>query len=72
VPAQAAPHAVLRDAQATPLLGGELGGDPARAEAGMGKREGEDALLQVRAELVGHARLAPFPDAQRLQPPTIG
>jgi hypothetical protein len=54
-----------------PPLAGKLGGDPPRAQAGLGKREGEDALLQVRPELVRHPRPAPLPDPERLQTPAV-
>ena len=71
MPAQTAPDAVGRDAQTSPALASELRRDPARTEAGMREREGEDALLEVRAELVGHPRPASLSDSERFQAPAI-
>jgi hypothetical protein len=68
VPAQAAPDAVVRDEQAAPTRARELGGDPARPQAGVAEREGDDSLLDQRRELVGHLRAAPLARAQHLEP----
>jgi hypothetical protein len=54
VAAQDAPHAVGREHQAAPALARELGGDAPGAEAGVGQAEGQNALLDHRADLVGH------------------
>ncbi|MDQ3867507.1 MAG: hypothetical protein M3304_11910 [Actinomycetota bacterium] len=53
VAAQAAPDAVVGDAQAAPAGLPELGRDPPGAEAGVAEREGEDRLLEKRRELFG-------------------
>jgi hypothetical protein len=37
----------------------------------MAQREGDDALLEVRADLVGHPRPPALPHRQRLQAPPI-
>jgi hypothetical protein len=54
--AQAAPDAVRGNDEAAPSRARELGRDPARAEAWMAQREGDDPLLNKRGELVGHPR----------------
>ena len=68
VPAQAAPNAVGRNDEATPAWARELGRDPARTQTGMAQREGEDALLNERRELIGHPRPAPLARPQGPQP----
>jgi hypothetical protein len=37
----------------------------------MPEREGDDALLEVRADLVGHPRPPPLADIERLTPPAV-
>jgi len=51
VPAQTAPDPVRRDEQPAPAGTGKLGGDPARSQARVAKREGDDPLLDERREL---------------------
>src|SRR5215207_6917549 len=70
-PAQDAPDAVLADPDAAPLLPGQLRADAPRAVAGVPEGEGDDPLLEVRADLVGHPRAATLPDVQRLKAPAI-
>src|SRR5436190_11578139 len=68
VPAQTPPDAVRGYDDPAPTRPRQLRGDPARSEAGMGEREGDDPLLDDRRELVRHPRPAPLPWAQHLQP----
>ena len=62
---------MLGDPDPAPLLARELGGDPPGAEAWMPERERDHALLEVRADLVGHPRAPALPDPERLQPPAV-
>jgi hypothetical protein len=71
VSAKTAPDAVGGDAKSSPALARELGRDAPGTEAGMGEREGEDALLEVRPELVGHARAAALSHSESLQAPAV-
>ena len=68
MPAQTAPDPVRRDEQPAPAGTGKLGGDPARSQARVAKREGDDPLLDERRELVGHLRSPPLSRAQDLKP----
>src|ERR1700758_312326 len=71
VPAQHPPDPVRRDPESAPLLAGEFGRDPLRAEARMSKREGDDPLLEMRPQLVRHPRPTPLPDLECFQPPAV-
>jgi hypothetical protein len=65
------PDAVLGDEQAAPLLPGPRGADPPRPVAGVPEREGDDPLLQMRSDLVGHPGSAELAHVERLQAPPI-
>jgi len=71
MPFQHPPDPVRGDLQAAPLLPRQLGADPLGTEPRLAEREGDDPLLQMRAELVGHPRPAPLPRPQRLKTPTL-
>jgi hypothetical protein len=69
--AQHAPRAVLGDPDATPLRPRKLGADPPRPVAGVTEREGDDALLEVGPDLVGHPRPPALAHVERLKTPPI-
>ena len=58
---------MLGDPDPAPLGPGQLGGDAPRAKARVTEGEGEDAVLEVRADLVGHPRPAPLADPQPVE-----
>ena len=68
---QAAPDAVRGDAKAAPALAVTLGRDAPGPEAGMGEREGKDALLEVRPKLVRHPWRTRFPHPERVHSPAV-
>ena len=65
------PDAVLGDSEPAPLLPGKFGRDAPRPAARMGQGEGQHALLDVRANLIGHPWAAALADPQRLKPPAV-
>jgi hypothetical protein len=67
MPAQDAPDPGVADADAAPAILGQAGADPAGPETRVRDREGEDAFLDDRVRLVGHARRSSLPRAQHRQ-----
>jgi hypothetical protein len=66
-PLQHLPDAVLGDSDPAPLLAPKLGRDPSRAEARVAEREGEDPVLEVRADLVRHPRATALSDPEAVE-----
>jgi len=65
------PDAVLGNPNSAPFLARQLGRDPPGPQPRMAKREGDDLLLEVRTDLVGHPRPPALAHSQGLQPPAV-